>query len=107
MADERPSYEAAREELVEVVRRLETGGSTLEESLALWERGEALATICQEWLDGARARVTSLSPAATLERGYAVVQRADGAVVRHPDDVTTGDALRLRLAEGELDATVR
>jgi exodeoxyribonuclease VII small subunit len=40
-----------------VVRRLETGGSTLEESLALWERGEALATICQEWLDGARARL--------------------------------------------------
>jgi len=57
MPDERPSYEAAREELVEVVRRLETGGSTLEESLALWERGEALATICQEWLDGARARL--------------------------------------------------
>ena len=57
MPEERPSYEAAREELVEVVRRLETGGSTLEESLALWERGEQLATICQEWLDGARARL--------------------------------------------------
>jgi exodeoxyribonuclease VII small subunit len=57
MSDERPSYEAAREELVEVVRRLETGGTTLEESLALWERGEELATICQEWLDGARARL--------------------------------------------------
>ena len=55
--EERPSYEQAREELVEVVRRLETGGATLEESLALWERGEALATICQEWLDGARARL--------------------------------------------------
>ena len=53
-----------------------------------------------------RARVTSLSPAATLERGYAVVQRGDGAVVRRPDDVASGDALRLRLAEGELDATV-
>ena len=52
-----PSYEAAREELVEVVRRLETGGSTLEESLALWERGEALAAKCQQWLDGARARL--------------------------------------------------
>jgi exodeoxyribonuclease VII large subunit len=52
------------------------------------------------------ARVTSLSPAATMERGYAVVQRADGAVVRRPSDVATGDALRLRLAEGELDATV-
>jgi exodeoxyribonuclease VII small subunit len=57
MPSDRPSYEAAREELVEVVRRLETGGTTLEESLALWERGEQLATICQEWLDGARARL--------------------------------------------------
>ena len=53
-----------------------------------------------------RARVTSLSPAATMQRGYAVVQRVDGAVVRRPDDVKAGDALRLRLAEGELDATV-
>ena len=52
-----PSYEAAREELIEVVRRLETGGTTLEESLALWERGEQLATICQGWLDGARERL--------------------------------------------------
>ena len=40
-----------------MVRRLEAGGTTLEESLALWERGEQLATICQEWLDGARARL--------------------------------------------------
>jgi len=53
----RPSYEEAREELIEVVRRLETGGTTLEESLALWERGEQLATICQDWLEGARARL--------------------------------------------------
>ena len=52
-----PSYEQAREELVDVVRRLETGGVTLEESLALWERGEALAAIAQQWLDGARARL--------------------------------------------------
>ena len=52
-----PSYEDAREELIDVVRRLEAGGTTLEESLALWERGEQLATICQEWLDGARARL--------------------------------------------------
>jgi exodeoxyribonuclease VII small subunit len=57
MADETPSYEAAREELVEVVRRLEQGGTTLEESLALWERGEKLARTCQEWLDGARKRL--------------------------------------------------
>ena len=54
---ETPSYEAAREELIDVVRRLEAGGTTLEESLALWERGEVLATICQDWLDGARERL--------------------------------------------------
>lgn len=51
------SYEQAREELVEVVRKLEAGGITLEESLALWERGEKLATLCQEWLDGARKKI--------------------------------------------------
>ena len=51
------SYEEAREELIEVVRTLEAGGTTLEQSLALWERGEALATVCQEWLDGARKRL--------------------------------------------------
>ncbi|MFP5335127.1 MAG: exodeoxyribonuclease VII small subunit [Actinomycetes bacterium] len=51
------SYEQARDELVDVVRRLEAGGSSLEESLALWERGEALAARCQQWLDGARARL--------------------------------------------------
>ena len=52
-----PTYEEAREELIEVVRTLEAGGTTLEESLALWERGEALAKVCQEWLDGARKRL--------------------------------------------------
>jgi exodeoxyribonuclease VII small subunit len=52
-----PSYEEAREELIEVVRTLEAGGTTLEESLALWERGESLAKVCQEWLDGARKRL--------------------------------------------------
>ena len=51
------SYEAARDELVEVVRRLEAGGTSLEESLTLWERGEQLAAVCQRWLDGARARL--------------------------------------------------
>ena len=54
---ERLSYEDARAQLVEVVQRLEAGGTTLEEALALWERGEQLATVCQEWLDGARARL--------------------------------------------------
>ena len=51
------SYEAAREELVAVVAQLEAGGSSLEESLALWERGEKLARVCQDWLDGARKRL--------------------------------------------------
>ncbi|WP_263118058.1 exodeoxyribonuclease VII small subunit [Cellulomonas fimi] len=51
------SYEQARDELVAVVSRLEAGGAGLEESLALWERGEALAARCQEWLDGARKRL--------------------------------------------------
>ena len=64
----RPTYEQAREELVDVVRKLETGAATLEESLALWGRGEALATICQQWLDGARAR---LDEAVARDRGGA------------------------------------
>jgi exodeoxyribonuclease VII small subunit len=51
------SYEQARAELAEVVTKLESGGGTLEESLALWERGEQLAATCQRWLDGARARL--------------------------------------------------
>lgn len=50
-------YEQARDELVEVVRRLEAGGASLEESLKLWERGEALAKRCEQWLAGARARL--------------------------------------------------
>lgn len=53
------SYEAAREELAEVVRQLEAGGVSLEDSLALWERGEALADRCERWLDGARSRLTA------------------------------------------------
>lgn len=57
VAPDQLSYEEAREQLVEVVRTLEAGGTTLEESLALWERGEALATACQRWLDGARKRL--------------------------------------------------
>ena len=51
------SYEAARDELVQVVAKLENGQATLEESLTLWERGEALAQRCEEWLSGARARL--------------------------------------------------
>jgi exodeoxyribonuclease VII large subunit len=53
------------------------------------------------------ARLRALSPAATLERGYAIVQRADGHVVRAADEVKTDDILRVRLAEGELRASVQ
>ena len=53
------TYEQARDELASVVKRLETGGLTLEQSLDLWERGEKLAAVCAEWLDGARARLTT------------------------------------------------
>jgi exodeoxyribonuclease VII small subunit len=57
------SYEQARAELATVVEKLESGGTTLEESLALWERGEQLAGVCQRWLDGARARLDAARPA--------------------------------------------
>ncbi|WP_181807483.1 exodeoxyribonuclease VII small subunit [Streptomyces shenzhenensis] len=55
--EEALSYEQARDELIETVRRLEAGGTSLEESLALWERGEELAKVCRRWLEGARARL--------------------------------------------------
>ena len=53
------SYEQARDELAGVVKRLEAGGLTLEESLELWERGEKLAAICAQWLEGARAKLSA------------------------------------------------
>lgn len=51
------SYEQAREQLMNVVNQLEAGSSSLEDSLAMWERGEALAKRCEEWLEGAKARL--------------------------------------------------
>jgi exodeoxyribonuclease VII small subunit len=59
------SYEQARDELVSVVTELEQGGATLEQSIALWERGEALARRCEEWLIGAKARLDAARAAAT------------------------------------------
>jgi exodeoxyribonuclease VII small subunit len=64
-----PSYEQARDELTELVKRLESGGLTLEQSLQVWERGEALAALCEEWLEGARARLAGA--AASREPGKA------------------------------------
>jgi exodeoxyribonuclease VII small subunit len=70
--DRPPAYEQARDELIELVKRLETGGLTLEQSLQLWERGEQLARICEDWLEGARARMAT--------------------ALRHAEDVTPPDA---------------
>jgi exodeoxyribonuclease VII small subunit len=58
-APQRPGYEQARDKLAELVKRLEAGGLTLEQSLELWEEGERLAAICEEWLEGARARLAA------------------------------------------------
>ncbi|MBU4465275.1 MAG: exodeoxyribonuclease VII small subunit [Actinobacteria bacterium] len=58
------SFEQARDELVRVVAELEQGAPTLEHSLSLWERGEALAARCDEWLVGARRRLDEARPAA-------------------------------------------
>ncbi len=79
------SYEQARDELVQVVARLEAGGEPLEASLALWERGEALAARCQEWLDGARARLDAVR--AEDRAG----SDGDGTEAAHTTDDTTGD----------------
>lgn len=59
------TYEEARDELVQVVARLEAGSEPLEASLALWERGEALAARCQQWLDGARERLAAAQAASS------------------------------------------
>mgnify|MGYP001197364595 FL=1 len=56
---EKMSYEQARDELISVVAKLEQGGIPLEESIALWEKGEALASRCETWLESARTRVES------------------------------------------------
>jgi len=63
------SYEQARDELITVVTELEQGSSTLEESLALWERGEALAARCEEWLIGAKARLDAARATANQPAG--------------------------------------
>lgn len=72
------SYEAARDELIEVVRKLETGGASLAESMRLWERGEQLAAICQRWLDGARAKVEESRRATEAEESRGAAQQEPG-----------------------------
>ena len=98
---EQPSYEEAREELIEVVRTLEAGGTTLEESLALWERGEALAKVCQQWLDGATETPGSWWPnwqgwAASLD-GAHVPARQPGGGTLTPIEDAPGSYVTVRL----------
>jgi len=59
------SYEEARNELVQVVADLEAGTATLEQTIELWERGEALASRCEEWLVGAKERLNRAKAAST------------------------------------------
>ena len=80
MSDEL-TYEAARTELGEVMRALESGGQSLEESLALWRRGEDLADVCQRWLDDASRRLDD-----------AIAQRTDGSAGTAPTDAPDGSA---------------
>lgn len=56
--NEEPGYEQARDELANIASQLERGGQSLEESLALWEKGEVLAQICEKWLNAANERIT-------------------------------------------------
>lgn len=92
-APETLGYEQARDELVDVVRRLETGGTTLEESLTLWERGEELAGVCQSWLDGARARLDAVLEAedGDAEDNTGAFPEASGDE-QHPGDGAPGGA---------------
>lgn len=84
------SYEQARDELVSVVHRLEAGGETLEGSLELWERGEALAARCQEWLDGARERLETARTGGT-GTNPARAARAASSPDEHTGDEHTDD----------------
>ena len=65
---EKVSYEKAREELTKVVEQLEAGSATLEDSLKLWERGEELAKICQDLLDGAKAKIEKIEKIESSEK---------------------------------------
>lgn len=64
-------YEQARDQLVEVVRELEAGGLSLEQALALWEKGEHLAKACERHLDGARERIEAALKSVEQENGEA------------------------------------
>lgn len=97
--DVAPGYEQARDELIDVVRRLEAGGATLEESLALWERGEELAAICGRWLEGARARLD-----AALERDGFAAGGEPGGEAEREDLAAEAEAEAVGEAEAKTEA---
>ncbi|WP_084622408.1 exodeoxyribonuclease VII small subunit [Demequina oxidasica] len=81
------SYEDARDELIAIVAKLETGSATLDESLGLWERGEALAARCQDLLDGARDRITETrGDADSADAGVIGVVQADDSSLAEATD---------------------
>lgn len=86
------SYEQARDELVEVVRQLEAGSTSLEDALALWERGEALAARCQAWLDNARARLDAARAPAEGQPVTGDVPGGPGAARPDHDPTTAREA---------------
>lgn len=86
MSDQNLSYEQARAELGEVVQQLESGRVPLATAMELWERGEKLATICQQWLDGARAKVAAARESATGEAGSASPGTVASSALRDEDD---------------------
>jgi exodeoxyribonuclease VII small subunit len=92
------SYEQARDKLAAVVKRLEAGGLTLEQSLELWERGERLAAVCEEWLDGARAR---LAAAMAKRDASAVSSVSSGSAVSAVSAVSADSADSADSAEDE------
>lgn len=87
------SYEAARDQLADVVRTLESGQASLEDSLKLWERGEALAAHCQAWLDGARRRLDAATRGAAASTDEGPSGPAAPQRTATPRDIEDGDSL--------------
>lgn len=99
-AQDRPGYEQARDQLTDLVKRLEAGGLTLEQSLELWERGERLAAICEEWLEGARARLA----AATARAGDGGTGNGDADGEPVPGRTVPGKTVPGKTVADERDA---
>lgn len=85
MAEKRISYEEAREELAEVVAELEGGELGLEESLKLWERGEELVKVCEEWLEGAKAKIAKASASKRASKAGSGTESKSGSAEKDED----------------------